>query len=119
MSEHLNKEQENLPPLSDGSMNGNPPGIGIWALLREDLRTHDGDWLEQGFWALAVHRLANWRMSFWRPLRWPMSLMYRFAYKWVEWTCGISLPHIVKVGRRVGLWHDGGMSLDARGVGGD
>ena len=41
----------------------NPPGIGLFALLREDLRTHDGNLFEQGFWAVAVHRFGNWRMG--------------------------------------------------------
>jgi serine O-acetyltransferase len=118
MDEKVTKQEE-LPPLATGATNCNPPGIGIWALLMEDLRTHDGDWLEQGFWAIAVHRLANWRMSFWRPLRWPMSLMCRFMHKWVEWTCGITLPSIVKVGRRVRIWHHGGMILHARSIGDD
>ena len=51
------------PPLNRGDRNRNPPGIGFIALLREDLRTHDGDLLEQGFWAVAVHRFGNWRMG--------------------------------------------------------
>ena len=53
-------------PQSDyelGGYNRNPAGIGLWALLKEDLHTHEGDWLMQGFWAVAVHRLGNWRMG--------------------------------------------------------
>ncbi|MFO0954447.1 MAG: hypothetical protein U0835_25470 [Isosphaeraceae bacterium] len=108
------------PPLNRGDRNGNPSGIGLFALLREDLRTHDGDWLEQGFWAIAAHRFGNWRMGV-RPklLRAPLSLFYRFLYRWVEWTCGVSLPYTVKVGRRVRIWHHGGMVLHARSIGDD
>jgi serine O-acetyltransferase len=103
-----------------GSTNLNPPGISFFALLGEDLRTHSGKILEQGFWAVATHRFGNWRMSV-RPklLRFPLTLIYRFLVRWVEWTCGISLPYTVKLGRRVRLWHHGGMILHAESIGDD
>ena len=101
-----------------GESNLNPTGISLFKLLREDLATHEHRILEQGFWAIAVHRLGNARMSI-RPafLRWPISAMYRLAEKFVEWTCGITLPYTVRVGRRVRLWHHGGMILHAREIG--
>jgi serine O-acetyltransferase len=109
-------------PIDDrlGETNQNPAGMGLWALWREDLRTHDGDLLSQGFWALAVHRFGNARMSIpGKPLRAPFSLLYKILYKFVEWTCGISLNYTVKVGRRVRIWHHGGMILGARSIGDD
>jgi hypothetical protein len=103
-----------------GDRNLNPEGIALFALLREDLATHGNRILEQGFWALAVHRLGNARMSIRpAPLRWPFSLAYRFAEKFVEWTCGVTLPYTVSVGRRVRIWHHGGMILHARQIGHD
>ncbi len=103
-----------------GSVNNNPPGVGLIELLREDLRTHDGNFFEQGFWAVAVHRFGNWRMGVrFRLLRAPLTLLYRFLYRFVEWTCGISLPYTAKLGRRVRLWHHGGMILNAKSVGDD
>ncbi len=103
-----------------GSRNLNPSGIGLLALLREDLRTHDGNPFEQGFWAVAVHRFGNWRMGV-RPkvLRAPFSLLYRVLFKWVQWTCGITLPYTVRLGRRVRLWHHDGMVLHAQRIGDD
>ena len=108
------------PPLSRGDFNSNPPGMGLWALLCEDLRTHDSNAFEQGFWAIAVHRFGNWRMGI-RPklLRAPLTLLYRLLFKWVEWTCGITLPYTVRLGRRVRIWHHGGMVLHARSIGDD
>ena len=97
----------------------NPPGIGFLTLLREDLRTHDGKLFEQGFWAITVHRFGNWRMSLPKLLRIPCTLLYRFMFKWVEWTCGITLPYTVRVGRRVRIWHQGGMILHADRIGDD
>jgi serine O-acetyltransferase len=52
-------------------------------------------------------------------LRAPFSLLYKFLYKFVQWTCGISLLYTVKVGRRVRIWHHGGMILAARSIGDD
>jgi serine O-acetyltransferase len=37
----------------------------------------------------------------------------------VEWTCGITLPYTVKLGRRVRIWHHSGMILHARSIGDD
>jgi serine O-acetyltransferase len=107
------------PPLNRGDRDGNPPGIGFLALVREDLQAHGGDWLEQGFWAVAVHRLGNWRMDRPRLVRAPLTLVYRFLYKWVEWTCGITLPYTVRVGRRVRIWHHSGIVINAHSIGDD
>jgi serine O-acetyltransferase len=108
------------PPLWIGDSNGNPTGIGFWALVREDLRTHDGNIFEQGFWAVSVHRFGNWRMGIrWKLLRAPLSLMYRCMYKQVEWMCGITLPYTTRLGRRVRIWHHSGMVLHARSIGDD
>jgi serine O-acetyltransferase len=107
------------PAINRGERNMNPAGLGLWALLREDLRTHDGNIFEQGFWAIATHRFGNWRMGLPKLLRMPCTLLYRFMFKWVEWTCGITLPYTVILGRRVRIWHHGGMVLHAGRIGDD
>jgi len=115
-----NRSEKKRPPAEMGKTNQNPDGIGLWGLLREDLRTHEGKLLEQGFWALAVHRFGNWRMDLpTKLLRIPFSVLYKFSYRCVEWSCGISLPYTVRVGRRVRLWHHGGMILHAASIGDD
>lgn len=108
----------NGPPL--GTTNQNPRDIGLLALLREDFETHDKNPLEAGFWALAVHRLGNARMSV-RPraLRVPLSAAYQAAYYGVLFGLGIKLDYTVEVGRRVRIWHHGGMILGARRIGND
>lgn len=108
------------PPLPDGAVNANPAGIGFWSLVAEDLRTHDGDWLAQGFWTLFWHRFGNWRMGV-RPrlLRAPLSLVYRCMFKLCEWLCGMKLSYNVPVGRRVRIDHFGGIVIGARSVGSD
>lgn len=103
-----------------GEFNQNPSGLSFLALLREDLRTHENDLFSQGFWAIAVHRFGNWRMGV-RPklARLPFTILYKVLYKLVEWTCGISLAYTVQVGRRVRIWHHGGMILGALRIGDD
>jgi serine O-acetyltransferase len=103
-----------------GRENANPPGVGFWALVAEDLATHDGDVLSQGFWALFWHRFGNWRMGV-RPrlVRAPLTVVYRVMFKLTEWMGGIYLPYTVLVGRRVRLEHFGGMILVANRIGDD
>jgi serine O-acetyltransferase len=109
-----------LLPLSLGDRNCNPSEISFLQLLAEDLRTHDGNILEQGFWAVAVHRFGNWRMGFRRKvMRAPLTLLYLISFKFVECLCGITLPYTVRLGRRVRIWHHGGMILHARSIGND
>ena len=114
------KDGEDLPPLNPGTQNLNPPGIGFLALLLEDLRTYDHDPFEPGFWAVALHRIGNWRMSI-RPklVRIPFSLAYRFFSRVAELFGGIHLPYTVRLGRRVRIWHHGGIVLHARSIGDD
>lgn len=110
-------------PQSDidlGRFNRNPPGIGLWQLICEDYATHDRDFFSQGFWAIAVHRLGNWRMGIGNGLlRAPFSLLYRMLAKCVQWFGGIDLMYTVRVGRRVRIWHHGGMTLEALEIGDD
>ncbi len=101
-----------------GDTDGNPPGIGLLALLREDLLTHGGSVFAPGFWAVGIHRLGNWRMGV-RPkvLRGPLSLAYRMAYYLVTLVAGIELPYTIRLGRRVRIWHHGGIVLSAHAIG--
>ena len=101
------------------STDQNPEDIGFLALVREDLRTHEG-LTAQGFWALFANRLGNWRMGIrWSLLRFPFSLFYKALAVWVHWTTRIELPYIAPCGRRVRIWHHGGCVLGARHIGDD
>jgi len=110
-------------PQSDvelGRFNRNPPGLSLKALICEDYATHGRDPFSQGFWAIAVHRFGNWRMGIRSGLlRAPFSLLYRIMAKCVQWFGGIDLMYTVKVGRRVRIWHQGGMTLEALEIGDD
>lgn len=107
-------------PLPRGERNENPPGIGFWALVAEDWRAHDRRWLEPGLLAVAVHRFGNARMGVRsRLLRAPLTVLYRVLYVLVAWAWGIDIDYTVRLGRRVRIWHHGGMVLGARAIGDD
>jgi serine O-acetyltransferase len=107
-------------PLPLGRHNLNPPDIGLLELIAEDLRTHDNNLFEPGFWAIAVHRLGNARMVVEpRIVRAPFTIAYQIVFTSLNWFWGIDLDYTVKLGRRVRIWHHGGMVLGARAIGDD
>lgn len=120
MSTAAVKPPSHFEPLPNGSTNENPRGIGLVELIAEDFRTHDSNLGEAGFWAVALHRLGNARMSV-RPkwLRAPLSATYNFAFVMTDWLLGIELPYTVRLGRRVRIWHHGGIVISARAIGDD
>lgn len=107
------------PPLPRGTRNENPAGIGFWSLVREDLRTNEGDLLAPGFWALFWNRFGNWRMGLPRLVRLPFTVLYRMGARSSQLIGGVKLDYTVKVGRRVAIQHFGGMVLGARSIGDD
>lgn len=116
--------EDNVPshrdPLPLGDTNENPRDIDLLSLLAEDFRTHDSDLREPGFWAVALHRLGNARMDVRSNLlRAPLTAAYQTMFLGVNWLWGIDLAYVVKLGRRVRLWHHGGMVLGARAIGDD
>ena len=90
------------------------------ALIAEDYRTHDRNLFEPGFWAVAVHRFGNARMSIrFKLLRAPLTILYKLMFAAVNWLWGINLPYNTRLGRRVRIWHHGGIWLGARARGDD
>jgi serine O-acetyltransferase len=94
--------------------------MSLFELYMEDLKTHQGKILEQGLWALTVHRFGSWKADIqWAIFRWPLSLLFNIGSKLVEWSCGITIDPVVRMGRRVHLWHHSGIVLAARSIGND
>lgn len=78
--------------------------------IRNDLRSHQGDWGAQGFWALLVYRFGRWRYGVRpAPLRKCFSLAYRVLYKAVQIITGIELPCEVPIGSNFVIEHSGGI----------
>jgi serine O-acetyltransferase len=89
-------------------------------LLAEDFATHDRQWLEPGFWAVAAHRLGT-RLDRVLPpaLRRPVGVAQKLMSTTVDWMWGINLPPSTRVGRRLRIWHHGSIVLNARSIGDD
>jgi len=119
MRKTVDKDYEELNP-TPGDRNQNPDDIGFWALIVEDFVTHDRNIFVPGFWALVIHRFGNWRMDIKpRILRIPFSLLYKFMHNSMKLLFGIDIGYSVKMGRRVRIWHHGGIFIGAVSIGND
>jgi serine O-acetyltransferase len=88
--------------------------------IQDDLTTYGGDWTRQGFWAIAVHRLGNWRYGVrFVPARKLLSALYKIAYKIVQIVSGIELPCEAKLGRNFRIDHFGGVVVSGYATFGD
>jgi serine O-acetyltransferase len=103
------------------SIDTRPAGeLGTLELLAEDFATHDRDWLEPGFWAVATHRIGRHAShTQTKPVRAVLEAAYKTMFTGIDWIWGIHLPRSVELGRRVRLWHNGCMLLTARSIGND
>jgi serine O-acetyltransferase len=87
------------------------------AKWRDALDAHGGDWGAQGFWALAVHRLGEWRYGIRpAPLRKLMSLVYKILFKLVQILTGIELPCEAQVGSGTRIDHFGGIIVSGYAI---
>ena len=92
----------------------------LWRLVAEDLATYEMGLLEPGLWAVLVHRLGRRaRGSRSASLRRMTAPLHGALATAVDWFWGIDLPTTVALGRRVRIWHGGGVSLKARSIGND
>ena len=80
--------------------------MGLIAQVKEDWIAHGQDWTKPGFRAVAVQRFGQWRMKV-EPkiLRAPLSIIYRYFYRYIRNVYGIDLPYTVELGRRVIIEH--------------
>jgi serine O-acetyltransferase len=88
--------------------------------LREDLRSYEGRWSAQGFWAMIVYRFGRWRYRV-RPalMRKFFSLVYHILFKLVQIVTGIELPCEAEVGRNFIIDHFGGIVISGYAKFGD
>jgi serine O-acetyltransferase len=92
----------------------------MFANIRQDLRSHGGDWGAQGFWAMVIYRFGRWRYTV-RPalVRKFFSLLYKIAYKFIQIITGIELPCEVEVGKNFVIDHFGGIVISGYAKFGD
>jgi len=97
-----------------------PDEMRLTALIAEDLVTYEGDLLAPGLWAVVAHRLGR-RAERTRPgvARVALGGAHTALARGVDLVWGIKIPRPVALGRRVRLWHNGCMLLDANSIGND
>ena len=94
-------------------------GLGLLALLKEDYAAHGRDWTRPGFRAVAVYRFGVWRMKLPKLVRFPLSVLYRMMHRHVRNHYGIELDYAAKVGRRLIIEHQHGITIHGCCVIGD
>lgn len=88
--------------------------------IREDWRTYEGALSRQGLWVMLVYRFGRWRYTVQpRPLRLPLSFVYRVLKLLSQILTGIDLPCEAVVGRRFCIEHFGGIIISGDTVFGD
>jgi serine O-acetyltransferase len=95
-------------------------GANVFKNIREDWRTHNGQWSRHGFWVLVIYRFGRWRYSVgWRAIRMPLSLIYKVLKFISEMLLGAELPCEAVIGRRFVIEHIGGIVVSGDAVFGD
>src|ERR1700729_343823 len=92
------------------------PGAGVCMFedIREDWQAHDCNWARHGFWALVVYRFGRWRYGIqWRPLRAPLSFVYKVMKFWADSLLGIEIPCETVIGRRLTTENTGAIVFSA------
>jgi serine O-acetyltransferase len=94
--------------------------LSLREVLAEDFATYGRRLVEPGFWAVAVHRLGARIDKLRAPaLRRPAETAHKLLFTAVDWCWGINLPRTTRLGRRVRIWHNGSILLNARSIGND
>ncbi|WP_019866106.1 serine O-acetyltransferase [Methylovulum miyakonense] len=92
----------------------------MFANIREDWRTYEGDLSRQGLWVMLVYRFGRWRYGVrQRWLRLPLSILYKILKLLSQILTGIDLPCEAQVGRRLVIEHFGGIIISGDTVLGD
>jgi serine O-acetyltransferase len=95
-------------------------GANVFKNIREDWRTHNGQWSRHGFWVLVIYRFGRWRYSVGlRAIRMPLSLIYKVLKFISEMLLGAELPCEAVIGRRFVIEHIGGIVVSGDAVFGD
>lgn len=93
--------------------------ISIWELLKEDWVANGRAWFSLGFRAIAVHRIGelaeNSKNPFVRPVLWRVYWFWQRHCR----NRGIEIPPGVVLGRRIGIFHQGGIVFHPAAIIGD
>jgi serine O-acetyltransferase len=94
--------------------------LSLREVLTEDFTAYGRNLGEPGFWAVAVHRFGTRADHIESALlRRPAEVAHKLLFTAIDWIWGINLPKTTRVGRRVRIWHNGSIFLNARSIGND
>jgi len=92
----------------------------MFANIRQDLATYEGDWSCQGFWVMIIYRFGRWRYGVQPALvRKLFSLLYKISFKIIQILTGVELPCEVPVGRNFRIDHFGDIIISGYASFGD
>lgn len=92
----------------------------MFANIKEDWRTYEGDVTRQGLWVMVVYRFGRWRYGVkQRWLRLPLSIIYKMLKLLSQILTGIDLPCEVQIGKRLVIEHFGDIIISGDTVLGD
>jgi len=92
----------------------------LYMLLEEEWRFYGKDWTQPGFRAMAVYRFGVWRTELrWRSIKAVSWLVYKSLYRYVRNHYGIEIPYQSRVGRRLRVRHQHGITVHDKAAIGD
>lgn len=94
--------------------------LSLREILLEDFGAYNRRLVEPGLWAVVIHRFGARIEKIDPPLlRRPAETAHKLLSTAVDWVWGINLPRTMRLGRRVRIWHNGSILLNARSIGND
>lgn len=84
---------------------------GIWTILREDLRTHQGELSRPGLQTLWIYRIGTWALTLPPGLRQLVGLVYSLGRRFCRNVYGIEVMRSARIGRRLLIAHQNGIVI--------
>lgn len=85
--------------------------VGLRAILREDYQRHRRDWTWAGLQALWVHRIGVYGATLKRPWRSLFAVFHGIGHVFCRNLYGIEIARSVRIGRRMMIAHQHGISI--------
>lgn len=99
--------------------NARDAGTSLMSLIKEDWEACGKDWSKPGFRAIAVYRYGVWLRHQRRLFRRPLSWLYVRLHRYVRNHYGIEIGQWAKIGRRLSIAHQHGVTIHHKAVIGD
>jgi serine O-acetyltransferase len=85
--------------------------MGLWAILREDMRTHRNETSRPGLHTLWNYRIGVWGKTLPQPFRLAVGALYFLGHRFCRNFYGIELHRTARIGRRLLIAHQNGIVI--------